>query len=186
MYFYRLSLLSLVWTSSASPTSPPLGTRSPIDTANLSNAENFTGPQEDLCRGDMSTVYNSSCYDVLRIPQFLQIWQGRVTQCSNGTPGCTGCTPGEAWSTCFLRLALGKASHDCTKINVKSCELEDFDLLNPASINAPEIRYIVRNIYAINSLFTNWCELVVSPSRHLQREPVFYAVAHCDMILFFT
>lgn len=155
IYPFITLLLALERVGAASPFPALLPAHS---RTNLSAAEQFSVQQDELCRVGMDVVYNSSCYAILKISQWLYFWQMRVTQCPNGTPVCKGCLSDKAWSTCFLRLALGTAGRDCTKINVKSCELEDFDLVDPNSIDMPVVRYIVRNIYAIDNPFTNWCK----------------------------
>ncbi|KAL6716132.1 hypothetical protein ACLMJK_005698 [Lecanora helva] len=61
-----------------------------------------------------------------------------------------GCQKGEKWSTCFLRLGLGKAGEDCTKIGPQTCV--------PPQVGkppqSPEVYYGLWNIYAVNNYIT--------------------------------
>ena len=59
---------------------------------------------------DVSTNIDSSCWDTLDMFEWMLNWNSTTT-----------CESGEAWSTCFLRLAYQVSGNDCTKIGSLDC-----------------------------------------------------------------
>ena len=139
MYLYALfrgflafPLISIV---TSSPT--PLNFNSALQT----RAVDCSDPQ----------TFDESCWATLNIGDFLNNpttgWNITHTCTGTAADGLSCCAANEAWSTCFLRLALGTAGYDCTEINVHSCN--NLYSLNPAlhPEDQAKYRYILKNIY---------------------------------------
>ncbi|KAL8992939.1 MAG: hypothetical protein Q9169_006721 [Polycauliona sp. 2 TL-2023] len=113
---------------------------------------------ELLCSGDMSTPYNETCFETLKVGDYIVNWVQQTPKCAPGNNTCiqTGCKSDESWSSCFLRLATGTPDYNCTQISIGHCTVEGFPLKDVDSTDMPRIRYAVRNIFAINNFFVNW------------------------------
>ena len=105
------------------------------------------------CTGGAGAVYDDSCWATLNMTSWIKNWNATTPKCSGSADGSDCCAPSnnpnEPWSTCFLRLALGDSDYDCSQINLKSCSLEGFVLASNynTSVDMPQYRYAVRNIY---------------------------------------
>lgn len=110
-----------------------------------------------------STSYNETCWNTLIVAEYIVKWEQDVAKCPQDNNTCiqTGCKCNEPWSSCFLRLATGTPNYNCTQINIGHCTLEGFPLNNPESLDLPQNHYVVRNLFAINNFFVNWCKWVV-------------------------
>ena len=108
--------------------------------------------QEDACH-DLAGLYEESCWQALDLNAYLTNW-------NQTTPICTGsissncCQALEPWSTCFLRLARGAADKDCHVIGTGQACSFDKDQIVDISI-APQVHYVLRNIYGILSSSTH-------------------------------
>ncbi len=102
-----------------------------------------------------SASYNSSCWNQLNVPSYLTAWQATTPTCkasSTSNNGC--CKETEYWANCFLRITTGVTGADCTKLADPSCDYNA--QINPSLLNsstAPQARYVVRGIIAINDFF---------------------------------
>ena len=111
---------------------------------------------------DAAADFSTQCWDILDIAGYLNDpktgWKTATPTCSPSTSdGSDCCLSGEAWSTCFLRLATGTSSYDCSSVNPARCSIN----FNPLSTSlspsiAPQVHYVLVNIQAINQLFTNF------------------------------
>lgn len=72
------------------------------------------------------------------------------------------CGPAEEWSTCFLRLALGRPGQNCTTVESGSCTvIGGLDPnLHPSIV--PQVRYTVQGIYGVNELYTIYSQGILS------------------------
>ena len=102
-----------------------------------------------------SAGYNSSCWDQLKVPSYLTEWQATTPTCMVGSTSNTVCCKvTEYWANCFLRLATGVTGGDCSVLGAPSCNYSAE--INPSLLSsptAPQIRYVVREIIAINEFF---------------------------------
>ena len=140
MKFYLLSISSTVMLA-------PLSHAWPATSEQVSRGAN--------CAGGSAAPYDEFCWSSLGLSGWLKEWNATAPRCGSFDDGTKCCGPNkntnESWSTCFLRLALGDSDFDCTQINEKSCSLEGFRLSASAnSSNAPQLRYVVRNIYGMS------------------------------------
>ena len=114
---------------------------------------------------DLTADYEPECWDQLDIPDYLNNpklgWNVTTPSCSTSSSSSndakTCCLVDEAWSTCFIRLATGKAGIDCTMIDSqKECFLPNLPSISPTldPAIAAKARYVLRNIYSINNFFT--------------------------------
>ena len=107
-----------------------------------------------------STTFSSSCWDTLNIPQYLfdptTGWNQTTPLCTPGSPSTTSCCiAGEPWSTCFLRLAYGKAATDCSTLeSSQSCAPGPLDPNLPRSIQA-QVRYVENTIITLYTYFSS-------------------------------
>lgn len=127
--------------------------------------------QAEDCRG-LQSIPNSACWDTLNITQYLNDsttgWAKTTPTCQPGAEDSNCCHQGEAWSTCFLRLAGGPAGADCTAVDQGLCQgTAVFANLAP-SIRA-QVRYVLIGILKIHDLFMTW-DLTLRVSRDLARQ----------------
>ena len=125
-------------------------------------------------------VFDTSCWKGLDIPKYLadpttgkyspwsntayiklmHIYQGWI----HSTPNCTAdtaagtdcCEADEPWSTCFIRLGRGLAGSDCSVINAQQCTWDNELGPNLSPSQQAQVRYVLKNIYAINDFFTTY------------------------------
>ncbi|KAI9758638.1 MAG: hypothetical protein M4579_002949 [Chaenotheca gracillima] len=98
---------------------------------------------------DLSATVDSSCWDALGIPDWLNAWYPRTKCGPDAVDDAKCCTASEAWSTCFLRLSQPTSGSDCTEID--SCNTYIPNINVDASI-APQVHYVVYNIYSKYSM----------------------------------
>ena len=103
---------------------------------------------------DSRAIFSSSCWDTLDIPKYLNNWIKMTPKCEGNGDGSSCCTADEPWSTCFLRLAHGIAGADCSEISFAKCSWDPTLASDLPPAIKPQVRYVMRNIYVINSLFT--------------------------------
>lgn len=104
---------------------------------------------------DLSAPFHESCWATLDLENWLNNattgWNETTKVCQGTGPGEDGsacCGPTEPWTTCFLRLAHGFPGDDCTVLNTGFCSYDRSLAVNAAI--APEVAYIVNNIYGDN------------------------------------
>ncbi|KAL8652827.1 MAG: hypothetical protein Q9226_004105 [Calogaya cf. arnoldii] len=105
---------------------------------------------------DPGASLDGRCFSQLDITNYLN---NPTTGWIKTTPICEDrtrcCGDGEAWSTCFLRLASGGAANqDCTVISADHCDQSAFELdpnLHPSI--APQVRYVVATIHGIHQFY---------------------------------
>lgn len=103
-----------------------------------------------------SSVASTTCWDELNISGYLAEWNRTVPSCQvPGSDGMNCCHPQEPWTTCFLRFAYAKPGSDCTTLNFQQCILNQISSDLGPSI-ASKAGYVVRNIVAINNLFSSY------------------------------
>lgn len=99
---------------------------------------------------DRTNGFDSACWaaDVgLGLSAWLTNWKATTPVCTESNQhGC--CKPNEVWANCFTRLATnGLITEDCAVIN-KACASQPTYAEEPvADVIAPEVYYIVHNIY---------------------------------------
>ena len=113
---------------------------------------------------DLSAAFNSQCWQELQLSNFLlgggewgEGWNKTTRVCDtqstdvNNNDGTNCCLPGEAWTTCFLRLAQGGGTQDCSQINAQFCSMPSENALSAGLADSirPEVQYIQKNIYGI-------------------------------------
>lgn len=113
---------------------------------------------------DLSAAFNSQCWQELQLSNFLLGggqwgvgWNKSTRVCDsqsadvNSNDGTNCCLPGEAWTTCFLRLAQGGGTQDCSQINAQFCSMPSENALSAGLADSirPEVQYIQKNIYGI-------------------------------------
>ena len=110
----------------------------------------------------VSSALNSACWQQLQLSNFLLGggewglgWNKSTRVCDpqsndiNNNDGSNCCLHTEAWTTCFLRLAQGGGSQDCSQINAQFCSMPAQNALSDGLADSirPEVQYIQKNIY---------------------------------------
>ena len=110
----------------------------------------------------LESAFNGACWQELQLSNFLlgggewgQGWNKSTRVCDaqsndvNNNDGANCCLPTEPWTTCFLRLAQGGGSQDCSQINAQFCSMPSQNALSPSLADnvRPEIQYIQKTIY---------------------------------------
>lgn len=62
-----------------------------------------------------TAILDSSCWESLKVPDYLKSWRETYKGCNNS----------ESWSTCFLRYSTGVAGVNCDTIDATSCNSAD-------------------------------------------------------------
>lgn len=98
---------------------------------------------------DPEAAFDVSCWGQLDLSNWLNNpttgWNKTTQVCNATQDSANCCIPGEAWTTCFLRLGHRYGGADCTQINVQTCSL-DLSQNTPPGIT-PQVHYIMKNIY---------------------------------------
>jgi len=141
LHFGLLSLLAL-----------PFGHGSPIrDDSELQKRQRVD------CH-NTATSFSDSCWEILDLGGYLNHpvtgWNKTVPICSGWDLDSTCCIATEPWTTCYLRLAHNISGSDCSQINAQTCSYDLSMAVDPSI--APYVAYTMKNIYAINNLFTTW------------------------------
>lgn len=113
---------------------------------------------------DVTAAFNSQCWQDLQLSNYLLGggewglgWNKSTRICDaqsadiNDNDGTNCCLPTEAWTTCFLRLAQGGGTQDCSQINAQFCSMPSENALSAGLANSirPEVQYVQKNIYGI-------------------------------------
>ena len=118
-------------------------------------------PRWNAKRAICNTVssFDPSCWDSLGVADYLKKWNASTPICYgqdqanqtganfNSTAGSDCCNAGEAWSTCFLRLAYKQPGHDCRNINPQDCSWDTLSKLSLGDDAATKF-YLLRAIYS--------------------------------------
>lgn len=106
-----------------------------------------------------NALFFSECWDILNIHEYLVNpttgWIATTRTCQNrggnnwDNDGSTCCVPGEAWATCYLRLAIPGFNYDCTSTSGDRCDSSMIGLINVDPSIRPYVRYTVKNIYGM-------------------------------------
>lgn len=100
---------------------------------------------------DPNAITSGTCWEELHLAEYLTNWDEKRPICTiiDGTleDGANCCAPNEAWSTCFIRLAIGNHGYNCLNINEGTCP--NFEV---GASTAPEQRYILGTMYSKSSL----------------------------------
>ncbi|KAL9025857.1 MAG: hypothetical protein Q9196_005394, partial [Gyalolechia fulgens] len=111
---------------------------------------------------DPYALFFTECWDILQIHDYLVApktgWINTVRYCENTgnsaeNDGATCCVRGEAWATCYLRLACPGSNFDCTSTSGGRCTDAMVSAIKVDPSIHPFVRYTVKNIYAINNFF---------------------------------
>lgn len=99
--------------------------------------------------------YSSPCWNQLDIADYLTAWSKKTPTCVPRNPvNFACCQASEPWSLCFLRISTGVGGYDCTKLGSPSCNyVVEIGRNTPSSV-APQMSYVLRNILAVNAMFT--------------------------------
>lgn len=96
--------------------------------------------QTNVCT-DPRFDFDSSCWSTLNLDTSLASWN-RTICVRDDDPTC--CQSDELWSSCFIRLGTNGTDHDdCSRVANSICASEP----PYGSSIAPEVRYIIHNIY---------------------------------------
>ena len=105
---------------------------------------------------DPGAAFDVSCWGQLDLSDWLNNpttgWNKTTQVCNETQDSAKCCIPGEAWTTCFLRLGHGFGGVDCTEINAQTCSL-DMSQKTPPETTA-QVHYVMKNIYGIFHHFT--------------------------------
>lgn len=121
----------------------------------------------DRCQ-NLDHPTSSRCWEILQVENYLTDWAESTPDCIPTSSTGSGCCfhQNETWSTCFLRLATGKAVHedgnydsrhsfDCDSLLSKTCSrdiLLTLDRNLDPTIRAP-VAYVKNAIYEIWAVF---------------------------------
>ena len=98
---------------------------------------------------DPKAAFDVSCWGQLDLSDWLNNpttgWNKTTPVCNATQDSATCCIPGEAWTTCFLRLGHGFGGADCTEINAQTCSLDMSQNTPPDT--TPQVHYVMKNIY---------------------------------------
>lgn len=107
-----------------------------------------------------NALFFESCWDILKIQDYLVApetgWINTIRYCQDSggntwdNDGSNCCVTGEAWSTCYLRMAIPGSSHDCTSASGGRCSESMIDDIDVADEIRPFVRYTVKNIYGMS------------------------------------
>ncbi|KAL8785995.1 MAG: hypothetical protein Q9195_008406 [Heterodermia aff. obscurata] len=170
--YYTLGAAAAAWGAYFSTASPVRGL---IDIL-IPKAVPLESRQVVNCT-DIHADFDESCWATLGLSDYLLDpitgWNATTRICSttdDGTDsdGSDCCKPDQPWSTCFLHLAHGVAGSDCSEINAQMCSWDP--TLAVAAVIAPQVRYVMRNIYVINDFFTTYYEALSFATSQAQLE----------------
>lgn len=146
MPFYSALLLVAFPAYLSSVAASPVDLASPLTTLEDRQIANCS---------DLYATPSASCWDQLKIPDYLTGWKAKTPICTSTDDGSNCCKPNEAWSTCFLRLATGTTGSDCTTIAVGSCSNS-----HVATSLSPDIvvqaNYVVSTVVNIQNIFVGY------------------------------
>ena len=98
---------------------------------------------------DLATSFDETCWKRLDLSDWLNNpatgWNETTPMCTAAQDDATCCVTGVPWTTCFLRLARGRADEDCSMINAQYCPSNLPDRLDPNITT--QARYVMKNIY---------------------------------------
>ena len=116
--------------------------------ASLPLLNNHLEPRLVNC-SDLATSFDETCWNSLDLSDWLNNpttgWNKTTPVCTAAQDDATCCVDGVPWTTCFLRLARGRADEDCSMINAQDCPSNLSDRLGP-NITA-QAQYVMKNIY---------------------------------------
>ena len=120
----------------------------------------YLQPRQVNCQ-DLDGPLSPSCWNTLDVGSYLfdpsKGWNRTTPVCSGGandTSAC--CLLNEPWSTCFLRLAIGRPGHNCVGLDFNSCLAGSGAMSLSASLDPsikPQVQYVVNAIQNINGFF---------------------------------
>ena len=120
------------------------------------HVEELEKRQQVTCKNP-DALFFAECWDILDIPAYLTApqtgWINTVRTCQDegGRPedndGSSCCVDGEAWATCYLRLAIPGTAADCTSPSGDRCDQALINQIQVAEVVHPYVRYTVKNIY---------------------------------------
>ena len=98
---------------------------------------------------DPGAAFEVSCWGQLNLSDWLNNpttgWNKTTPICGDTQDSAACCISGEAWTTCFLRLAHGFGGDDCSQINAQTCSLDMTQSVSP--VIWPQVHYVLKNIY---------------------------------------
>ena len=123
------------------------------------NSHSGLGARQTVNCQDIGAQLDSSCWATLDIPNYLTHqnngWIHTTPTCASGQDDSACCQNGEAWSTCFLRLATATSGQDCTQVGSQSCVYSgQLDPNLSPSIRA-QVHYVAYNIYQMYDIFSS-------------------------------
>lgn len=123
-------------------------------------------------------LFFTECWEILNIYDYLtnektgwfqttRICQNEGNSGENAGNGC--CSPGEPWSTCYLRLNLKDTTSSCMSVRPNSCTdgmVSDIKIEDPVLL--PYVRYTVKNIFGKQRRLRTSCiqaeKLIIRPA----------------------
>ena len=105
-------------------------------------------------------ITDASCWNTLKVADYLASWSWTTPDCTGTTPNGVGCCiSDEPWSTCFIRLGTGTAGFSCSSMSRTFCggsaPLARENL--PPNIR-PQVTYVLRSIWAVHQFLTSYDE----------------------------
>ncbi|KAG8528405.1 uncharacterized protein KY384_007323 [Bacidia gigantensis] len=109
------------------------------------------------CSGDPAAVLDGACWDILDLDDYLLNpvtgWNV-TTQVCDDTRIC--CLSGEPWTTCFLRLATGRADYSCLTIDGEDCTWDKKISDGLALSIRGKVKYVTKTIFELHNFFTKY------------------------------
>lgn len=111
---------------------------------------------------DPHAALDSRCWAELGMVDFLNHpktgWNATTKTCDTSPDGVNCCRLNEAWSTCFMRLALGSPGNDCSQINIQTCSFQVPAAGQVDPTLKPKYEYALKAIFGKTSLQDLWRE----------------------------
>ncbi|KAL8818948.1 MAG: hypothetical protein Q9191_007833 [Dirinaria sp. TL-2023a] len=108
--------------------------------------------QVDMDCDNPAAIYMSECWGALNLGDYLAHWNQTTPVCADSAHCCIN---GEAWSTCFLRLARNSAGQNCLTVDSPDCVWQDKSISVDPSI-FPQVRYVFKSIYGVYGFFSTY------------------------------
>ena len=105
---------------------------------------------------------DEKCWQKLGLSDFILNWSPPA--CGNGgSVGC--CGPKEAWTTCFIRIAVGEDLGPCTEISNDVCPVDrtTINLANQNGTASEKSREVAQYRYTLYNIYSKHCLSVTQP-----------------------
>lgn len=106
----------------------------------LSHASPLTSQDLANCVSSHATI-DPTCWSILELSAYVQDWNTTTPTCQPNGDTSVCCSPGEAWTTCFLRMNQPESGTDCTQID--SCAFSPSLAQLPAGNASAKAHYVI-------------------------------------------